>query len=139
MRIRTEMQDLLQQLVAPLGLEIQATGLCPLAVERLIGRDQKTSPLIPLSDQLEQHAGFGLNFPHIRQIVQDDQVEAVEFGEGRRQLQTLTSDLELLHDFTGAREQHAISSVDQGVSDGTSKMTFAPARRPEQQNRGTFL
>lgn len=58
------------------------------AGEWLVGGYQKTFPLVCFGDQLEQHAGFGLVLPHIRQIVQDDQVEPVEFGERRRQLQT---------------------------------------------------
>ena len=37
------------------------------------------------------------SFSHIRQIVQDDQVETIELRERRRQLQTLTGGLELLH------------------------------------------
>ena len=82
------------------------------AGEWLVGGYQKTFPLIPLGDQLEQHACFGLVFPHIRQIIEDDQVEPVKLRERRRQLQTLTRDLELLHDFAGGREQYAIADVD---------------------------
>jgi hypothetical protein len=54
------------------------------AREGLIGRYEKTFALAPLSDQFEQHAGFDLVLSHVRQIIQDDQIEAVEFCERRR-------------------------------------------------------
>ena len=71
--------------------------------EWLIGRDEKTFSLISLGDQLKQNAGFSLVLPDLRQIIQDDQIEAVEFGKCRRQLQALSRNLELLHQVTGAR------------------------------------
>jgi hypothetical protein len=54
------------------------------AREGLIGRYEKTFALVPLSDQFEQHAGFGLVLSHVRQIIQDDQIETIEFGKCRR-------------------------------------------------------
>ena len=47
------------------------------ARERLVGRDEDAAPLVALGDQLEQHAGLGLVFSDVRQIVQDQQVIAV--------------------------------------------------------------
>jgi len=74
------------------------------ARERLIGRYyEKTFALVPFSYQFEQHAGFSLVLSDVRQIIQDDQIEAVEFGKCRRQLQTLSRNLELLHQVTDAR------------------------------------
>ncbi len=109
------------------------------AREGLVGRDQKAAPLIPLGDQLEQHTRFGLVFSDIRQIVQDDEVKAVELGQGRRQLQTLTRGLQFLHDLAGTGEQHAIASVDQGVADGRPKMSFPATGRAEDQYGGPFV
>jgi hypothetical protein len=43
-------------------------------------------------------------------------------------LQTLTRDLELLHDFAGARE-YAVASVDECMADGGSQVTFPAAGR----------
>ena len=73
------------------------------AREWLISRYEKTFSLISLGDQLKQNACFSLVLPDVRQIIQDDQIEAVEFGKCRRQLQTLSRNLELLHQVTGAR------------------------------------
>ncbi|KVN39615.1 hypothetical protein WJ64_03115 [Burkholderia ubonensis] len=47
--------------------------------------------------------------------------------------------LQLLHDLAGAREQHAVAGIDQGVPDAAAEMRLAAARRPEQQDRGAFL
>src|ERR1700712_891915 len=90
------------------------------AREWLIGRDEKTFSFISLGYQLEQQAGFSLVLPDVGQVVQDNQIEAIEFGECRRQLQALSRYLKLLHQFAGARAQDPIARVDQGVSDSAS-------------------
>ena len=51
------------------------------------------APLRPFGDQLEQHAGLGLVLAGVRQVIQDDQVESVELGQGRWQLQALKTRL----------------------------------------------
>lgn len=109
------------------------------ARERLVGRDQQAAPLVPLGDQLEQHARLGLVLAHVRQVIKDDQVDAVQLAEHRRQLQALAGHLQLLNDLTGAREQHTVAGIDQGVTDAGAQMRLAAARRPEQQDRGAFL
>ena len=53
----------------------------PLA-ERLVGRYQHGSPLISRGDQLEQHACLGLILGDVGDVVEDEQVVAVEFGDG---------------------------------------------------------
>jgi hypothetical protein len=99
------------------------------AREGLIGRYEKTFSFISLGDQLKQHTRLSLVLSDVRQIVQDDQIEAIELGECRRQLQALSRYLKLLHQLTGAGAQNPIARVDKSVSDGASKMTFSPARR----------
>lgn len=49
--------------------------------EGLVGRDQKAAALVSFGDQLEQDACFGLVLTGVRQVVEDDQVEAVELGK----------------------------------------------------------
>ena len=54
--------------------------LAPLR-ERRVGRDGEALALVALGDQLEQHRGLGLVAPHVAQVVQDEQIEAVELGQ----------------------------------------------------------
>jgi hypothetical protein len=44
--------------------------LAPFA-ERLIGCDQHGAPLVAASDQLEQHAGFGLILADVDDVIED--------------------------------------------------------------------
>ena len=48
------------------------------AGERLVGRDEDAAPLVALGDQLEQHAGLGLVLSDVRDVVEDEQIVAVE-------------------------------------------------------------
>jgi len=56
------------------------------AREGLVGRDEKATALVPFGDQFEQHARFSLVLAGVRQVVQDDQVESIEFGKGRTRI-----------------------------------------------------
>jgi hypothetical protein len=53
----------------------------------LIGGDQRRSPLVTGTDQLEQNLGFRLIFTDIGEIIEDQQVKAVEpvYGGLKRQ------------------------------------------------------
>src|SRR5438105_542916 len=55
--------------------------LAPFA-ERLVGGDQEGSPLVAGADELKEHAGFGLVFGDVGEVIQDQQVEFVELGNG---------------------------------------------------------
>src|SRR6266436_4610790 len=63
--------------------------------ERLIGRDQHGSPLVSGGDQLEQYARFGLILGDVGDVVEDEQIVAVELGGRAFEGQLATSDLEL--------------------------------------------
>ncbi len=52
------------------------------------------------------------------------------------ELQGLASELQLLHEIGGAREQHAVAVLDQRVSEGRATVRLAAAGRPEQQQVG---
>ena len=54
--------------------------LVPFA-ERLVGRDQQGSPLVARGDQLEQHARFGLILGDVCEVIEDEQIVAVELGD----------------------------------------------------------
>ncbi len=52
-------------------------NLSPFA-KGLVGGDQQGAPFVAGADEFEQHAGFGLILGDIGEIVEDEQVEAVE-------------------------------------------------------------
>ena len=56
--------------------------LAPFA-EGLVGGDQQRSTLIASAYQLEQNAGLGLVLGDIGEVVEDQQVMFVEFGDRR--------------------------------------------------------
>ncbi len=66
------------------------------ARERLVGGDQDAAPLVALGDELEQDAGLGLVLANIGDVVEDEQVVAIELGQRLRQLQALTGGLQAL-------------------------------------------
>lgn len=49
--------------------------------EGLVGGDEHRAVLVARADQLEQHAGLGLVLADIGNIVEDDQVVAIELGD----------------------------------------------------------
>src|SRR5215207_3147763 len=54
------------------------------------------APAVALGDQLEQYAGLGLIFADIAEVVEDQAVELVELGEGRRQGEIAPRSLQFL-------------------------------------------
>ena len=101
------------------------------AGERLVGGDEDAAPLVALGDQFEQHAGLGLVLSDIREVVQNEQVVAVELGQCLRQLQALAGGLQALHQLAGAHVQHPVAGVDQRVADAATDMALAHAGRTE--------
>src|SRR3954469_15543850 len=55
--------------------------LAPLA-KGLVGSDEEGSPLVPGADEFKEHAGFGLVFGDVGEVIQDQQMEFVELGNG---------------------------------------------------------
>src|SRR3954454_16667787 len=64
--------------------------------EGLVGRDQDGSTLVAGADQLEQDARFGLVLGDVGEVVEDQEVEAVEPVEGGFEGELAAGDLELL-------------------------------------------
>src|SRR5450631_1509586 len=81
-----------------------------------------------------QYAGFGLILGDVGDVVEDKQIVAVEFGDSAFMCQLATSNLELLHEISGAGEQHAPSILDQGEPERCRQMAFAAARWAEEQD-----
>ena len=102
--------------------------LSPLA-ERLVGGDEHRATFVSCADELEQHAGLGLVLGDIGEIVEDQEVEAIEPIDGGLEIELATRDLELLDEVGGAGEEHAPSVLDQGEADGGREMALAAAGR----------
>jgi hypothetical protein len=95
--------------------------------------------LVAGSDQLEQHAGFGLILADIGNVVEDQQVILVELGEHAFERELAARDLQALDEIAGAHEQHAPSILDESESGGCRKMALAGAGRAEQQEIGALF
>jgi hypothetical protein len=50
---------------------------------QLVGGDGDAAIFVAPSDQFEEDAGFGLILVGVGDVVENDQVELVEFGQGR--------------------------------------------------------
>ena len=96
--------------------------------------------LVAGADQLEQHAGLGLVLGDVGEVVEDQQVEAVEPVDGGFEVEFAARDLELLDEVGGAGEQDACQPFSiEGEADGCSEMALSAAGRPEQQQIGAFV
>src|SRR5437763_12503140 len=74
----------------------------------------------------------------IGDVVEDEQIVTVELGDRAFEGQLATSDLEPLHEISGAGEQHAPSILDQGEPERCRQMALA-AGRPEPCRLGHAL
>ena len=104
----------------------------PLA-ERLVGRDQHGSPLISRSDQLEQYAGLSLILGDVGDVVEDEEIVAVEFGDRVFKRQFAAGDLKPLHKIARASEEHPPAVFDEGETERGREMAFAHAGRPNNK------
>ena len=82
--------------------------LSPFA-EGLVGGDEHGAPLVAGADELEQHAGLGLVLGDVGEVVEDQQVEAIEPVDGGFEAEFAARDLKLLDEIGGAGE-HAPAS-----------------------------
>ena len=111
--------------------------LAPLA-ERLVGGDEHGAAFVAGADELEQDAGLGLILGDVGEIVEDQEVEAVEPVDGGLEVEFAPRDLELLDEIGGAGEQDAPSVLDQGEADGCGEMALAAAGWAEQEQIGAL-
>lgn len=99
----------------------------PLA-EWLIGCDQQRTTLVAGGDQLEQYAGLRLVLAHVCDVVEDQEVIAIEFGDRGLQRQLAPRDLQPLHQISGAGEENAPTVLDESQADRRAEMGLAAAR-----------
>ena len=64
--------------------------------EGLVGGDQDRSPLVAGADELKEHAGFGLVLGDVGEVIEDQQVEFVELGNGGFESEFAAGDLQPL-------------------------------------------
>ncbi len=112
--------------------------LSPLA-EGLVGGDHQGAALVACADEFEENRGFGLILGDVSEVVEDQQVEFVELGDGGLEGEFATCDLELLDEVGGAGEQHAPAILDEGEADGCGEMGLSPAGRAEGEEIGAGL
>lgn len=85
------------------------------------------------ADQLEEHRGLCLILGDVGDVVEDEQVVTIEFGDGGLQGECLSGDLQALDEIGGSGEQHAEPSFDERAADSRREMTFAHPGGAEQQ------
>src|SRR5271165_2854117 len=101
--------------------------------ERLVGSDEDGSPLITDADEFEKHAGFGLVFGDVGEVIEDQEVEFVELGNGGFEKELAAGDLEPLDEIGGAGKQYAPAIFDKGEAKRCREMALAAARGSKQQ------
>ena len=78
--------------------------------EGLVGGDEERASLVAGADELKEHAGFGLVFGDVGDVIEDQQVEFVELGDGGFESEFATRNLQPLDQIDGAGEQDAPAS-----------------------------
>ena len=85
--------------------------------EWLVCGDHQRTAFVSGGNQLEQYAGFGLILCNVCNVIENQQMKPIEFGDGRRQLQCLSLHLQALNEIGGAHEQHMVAVLDQGAAE----------------------
>ena len=73
--------------------------------EWLIGGDQQGAAFVASGHQLEQNAGLRLVLGDVRKVVEDQEMVAVEFGNGGFKGEVAACDLEPLHEIGGEADR----------------------------------
>ncbi len=81
--------------------------------EGLIGRDGDAAVFVTPGDQFEEDAGFGLILVGICDVVEDDQVELVEFRQRCLENEITAGGLKFLHQIAGPGVEVAVPCLDQ--------------------------
>ena len=86
--------------------------------ERLVGRDQHGATFVSRADEFEEHAGLGLILGDVGDVIEDQQVELVEFRDRAFEDEIAARLLELLDQIGGAAEEDAVTFLDKCEPDG---------------------
>lgn len=79
-----------------------------------------------------------LHIPAHYTLVEDQQIELVELGDGGFELELTTRDLKLLNEIGGSGEQNTPAVLDESKPDSCSEMRLFAAGRAKQQDIGTL-
>lgn len=97
------------------------------AAEGLVGGDGNAAVFIAPCDQLEEDAGLGLVLVGVGDVIKDDQVEPIQFGQGGLEDEITTGDLKLLHQIAGSGVKDAVPGFDQSMANGAQDVGLAGA------------
>lgn len=103
----------------------------PLAKGMVCG-NQETATLVAMGNQLKENGGFRLIFFDIAEVVEDEEVKAVQFRQGSWELELELGVLQLLHQGHRREELDALAQIDRLLSHGGSKMGFADTAWPQK-------
>src|SRR5271170_4074564 len=84
-------------------------------------------------------AWSGKIFGDVGEVVEDQQMEFVELGDGGFESQLAAGDLQALDEISRAGEQDAPAPVDEGEAKSRRQVAFSAAGRPEQQQIGALV
>src|SRR5262249_19888394 len=101
--------------------------------EGLVGGDEERAPFVAGADQLKEHAGFSLVFGDVGNVIEDQQVEFVELGDGGFESEVARAILSPLAQIDGAGKQSAPAFFDESEAECCRKVAFAAAWRAKQQ------
>ena len=82
------------------------------AAEGLVGGDGDAAVFVASGDQFEEDAGLGLILVGVGDVIEDDQVEPVQFGQGGFKDKITAGDLKLLHQIAGSGVEDAVPGFD---------------------------
>jgi hypothetical protein len=111
----------------------------PPFAEGLVAGDDQQAALVAFGDELEEDARLGAVLANIAEVVEDQAIELVEPGKGRRQDQIAARRLELLDEVGRAREENAAAVVDEAGADRRGDVGLARAGGAKDQNVGALL
>ena len=107
--------------------------------EGLVGGDGETAGLVASGDELEEDGCLGLVLLGVGDVVEDDQVEAVELIQGSLEREVAPRGLELLNEISGSGVEDAPTGFDESVADGAEEVRLACARVADGDEVGAGL
>ena len=116
----------------------EKTRACP--QPRLgVGGDAQGAALVALGDEGEEHLRLFGPLGQVPEVVQQQEVVAVQLPQLSRQCQVALGGQEILHQPVGRGEEHRVSRLHQPVSHGAQGVGLAGARQPEGQHVDALL
>jgi hypothetical protein len=95
--------------------------------KRLVGGNQQGSSLVAGADELKEHAGFGLVFGDVGEVIEDQQVVFIELDNGSFESELAAGDLQPLDEIGGPSKQDAPAVFDKREAKSCREMALAPA------------